>query len=158
MIRPLTLLEIPLCVPMGQRFHAELEVPGRFDPDVFIKTWTTFLTSYPSVILGWWKDEELVGGIGGLMTPDLFDGRVTATEMFWFVDATHRGGTGSIKLIRAFEEWASTQGAVEARLCYLHHRDAETDTQFRRVYDRLGYTALETSYLKPLERIVHASH
>lgn len=146
-IRPLTVEEIPLCIPFGQAFHAEMQLPGAFLPDTFVKNWTTFLSQFPAVILGLFKDGALVGGISGMMTPDLFDARLTAQEFFWFMDAAHRSGTGAMRLLKSFEAWGKERGAVEMRMV---HMVGKNDAQLERIYKKLGYRTLEVCYVKPL--------
>lgn len=146
-IRPLTIEEIPLCIPFGRAFHAEMQLPGAFLPDTFVKNWTTFLAQFPAVILGLFKGDTLVGGISGMMTPDLFDARLTAQEFFWFMDEAHRSGTGAIRLLRAFEAWGREKGATEVRMV---HMVGKNDAQLERIYRKLGYRTLEVCYIKPL--------
>lgn len=146
-IAPLALSRLPECVPFARRFHEEMHLPGAFKPSVFIRNWTTFLTQYPAVILTLRNGEALVGGIGGMMVPDLLDGRLCAHEFFWFVDADHRTGTGAIRLLKSFEQWAIEHGAVEVRMVHLvGHRD----DQLGRIYQKRGYRLQELCYWKTL--------
>lgn len=146
-IRPLKMHEVILCVPFGQKFHTELKLAGTFIPDVFVNNWLSFLSSYPSVILSLWHEEQLVGGLGGMITPDLNDLRPCAQEFFWFVDPAHRVGTGAIRLLKAFEAWATEKQAVEIRMV---HMISPQDAQLERVYHKLGYTRVEICYRKSL--------
>jgi len=146
-IRPLKPHEIHLCVPFGQAFHEELHLAGQFIPQCFVDNWLLFLASYPSVILGLWKDETLIGGLGGMVAPDLYDGRNYAQEFFWFIGKDHRSGTGALKLLRAFERWAVDQQAVEIRMVHLTGVQADDLDAF---YRKLGYTQVEVCYRKPL--------
>lgn len=146
-IAPLSLKQLRLCVPFAQRFHAEMNLPGQLLETVWLKNWTTFLTTYPATIHALWKGEALIGGLGGLIVPDLLDGRLCANEMFWFMHPEHRTGTGALRLLNAFEAWGRAQGAVESRMIHLvgHH-----DAQLKRIYEKRGYTCLELCYRKPL--------
>lgn len=152
-LRPLTLEELPRCVPYATAFHEELRLPGQLIPEVFLKNWTTFLTQYPATILSLWKEETLIGGLGAMIVPDLSDGRLCATEMFIFIDKSHRGGSAFFRLLRAYKEWAIAHHAVEVRLSHMEHGEdhAEIDAQFDRLYRKLGYRPLERSYVLPLE-------
>ena len=49
------------------------------------------------------SDQDLIGGLGVLPVPDVYDGRVTATELFWYLAPEHRHGTGAMRLLKAFE-------------------------------------------------------
>lgn len=148
-IAPLALTQLRRCVPFAQRFHAEMKLPGQLLETVWLKNWTTFLTSYNATIHALWKGEELIGGLGGMIVPDLLDGRLTASELFWFMHPDHRGGTGALRLLARYEQWAAEQGAVEVRMVHLvgHH-----DQQLQRIYEKRGYTCLEMCYWKPLRK------
>lgn len=147
-VRPLTIAELSICVPFGEAFFAELELPGRFDAEHFTKTFAQFLTTLPSVIFGVWADGTPVGGLAGMIAPDLFDGRLTAQELFWYVAPAHRDGTGAVRLWRAFKSWSREQGATEIRM--IHMVGAQADA-LNRLYERLGGTLLESCYRIPLE-------
>lgn len=146
-IRPLKPHEIHLCVPFGEAFHAELKLAGQFIPQCFVDNWLTFLASYPAVIFGLWKDGQLCGGLGGMIAPDLYDGRLYAQEFFWFIGKAHRSGTGALKLLRAFERWAIDRKAVELRMVHLVGEQAPDLEAF---YRALGYAKVEVCYRKPL--------
>lgn len=146
-IRPLKAHEIHRCVPFGEQFHQELQLPGQFIPQCFVDNWLLFLASYPAAILGLWQDEELTGGLGGMIAPDLYDGRLYAQEFFWFIGKAHRHGTGALRLLRAFEQWAHDHRATEIRMVHLV---GAQETGLETLYQRLGYAKVEVCYRKPL--------
>lgn len=148
-IVPLRAHELHLCVPFGHEFHSELNLPGEFIPDCFVNTWLGFLSSFPSVILGMWKEGALVGGIGGIVAPDLYDGRLYAQELFWFVGKAYRHGSGAIRLIKEFEQWALSKRAVEVRMSAFAGPESD---HIRAVYEKLGYAKLEVGYYKVLPK------
>jgi hypothetical protein len=152
-IRPLALDELPLCVPFAQAFHQELQLAGKMIPEVFVRNWEKFLTTIPSVILSLWKDDQLIGGLGAIIVEDLNDGRLCASEMFLFMNHEHRGGTGLLRLLRAYKRWAFEQGAVEARITHMNH--PPTNEALDRLYRHLGGRLIEQYYSIPLreERI-----
>lgn len=118
-IRPLTIEELPLCVPFGQAFMQEKKVPGEFSPETFLKNWALFLSAYPSVIFGLWEGRQLVGGIGGMIFPDLNTGTPCAIEFFWYVDKDYRNTIGAAKLPLAYRQWAKEHGAKRFRMVHL---------------------------------------
>lgn len=118
-IRPLTVEELPLCVRFGQAFMTEKQVPGEFSPEAFLKNWTLFLSAYPAVIFGLWDDKELIGGIGGMIFPDLNTGTPCAIEFFWYVDPAHRNTLGAARLPLTYKKWAKEHGAKRFRMVHL---------------------------------------
>lgn len=147
-IRHLTKGELSLCIPQGFSFHQEFKLPGRFVPEVFARNWNHFYDEGIGSVIGLWREQELIGGLGGLLSHDLFDDRRVATEIFWFVSPAHRGGSGGYRLLKAYEAWAFTQGAVEVRLLYLV--GGVKDAQFERLYEKLKYRKIEIGWAKPL--------
>lgn len=115
-IRSLTIDELPLCEPYGRAFHAEKQVPGEFSIDVFVRNWTVYLTQYKAVLLGLWDGERLVGGLGGMVVPDLTTGIPTATEFFLFIDQAYRKGSGFVRLVDQFKCYGRAHGAIRMRM------------------------------------------
>ena len=151
-IRPASLHELHLCVPFGEAFHKEMQLPGEFVGQIFVESWIAILATIPSAILLLFKDETLIGGIGGIVSPDLNDGRLRAQEFFWFVDKAHRGGSGAIRLVDAFEDWAASKGAVEVDMVHLLTVDTNEQPNFEKFYTHRGYDKLEVHFRKPLGR------
>ena len=144
-IRPLTVEELPLCVEGAQDFHREFDLPGQLIPEVFIRNWTTFLTTYTATILTAWKDDRLLGGLGALVHPDLNDGRLVATEMFWYILQDARGTDAWKQLLEAFIVWGELH-ATETRL--VHMIGGKHDKALDRIYCRKGYRPLELGYVR----------
>jgi GNAT superfamily N-acetyltransferase len=149
-IHSLSIHELHLCAPFGEAFHREMKLPGEFIGQKFVDSWISILSTIPSTILLLRHHHEVIGGLGGAITPDLNDGRLCAQELFWFVDPQHRGGSGSVRLVQAFEEWAVSKGAVEMRMVrLLTGGDTERLDGF---YTKRGYGKLEMHYWKPLKK------
>lgn len=89
---------------------------------------------------------ELKGAIAGVIYENVFDGLLCASEIFWYVwpGATKGAGTA---LLSAFEEWAQVQGAKRVTMAHMLHSQPEQLSAF---YERRGYKAFETHYVKSL--------
>lgn len=142
-VQPLTVEELPLCVPHGQAFHTEWNLEpmeGPFAPDIFLLNWRGFLATMPADILGLWHGDELIGGIGVLMSQNLNTGRLLAAELFLYVEPDHRHGTGLLRLLRAFKAWGRERGA---RMFQIEHLLSPYETpkaiKLARVYQKLGF-------------------
>lgn len=152
-IRRLTVEEIPLCEPFGRAFIAEKHVPGTFSLETFTRNWEFFLTRYPAVLLGLWSGERLIGGIGGMIAPDLNTGDRIAQEFFWYVTPEARHGTWPLRLLKQFREWGKEQGATRFRMVHLLGPDESPSTvKLARVYAKLGMRPIEVSYDAPMEK------
>jgi len=69
-------------------------------------------------------------------------GRI-AKETVWFVSPEARG-RGAIKMLDAYETWARSVGCVSAGMASLATNDVSI------LYERRGYSAVETYFMKPL--------
>lgn len=66
-----------------------------------------------------------------------------AVELAWFVRKTSRDGRSAIKMVKAYEAWAKSKGIKKVCMSDL------TDIQgLGKLYNRLGYSLTETSYIK----------
>lgn len=152
-VRPVTIAQLPLCVEHARAFHVEKQLPGELIPAVFLKNWETFLRSYPAVVLGLWVGDDIAGALAAMITPDLSDGRMTVTEMFWYQRPEYRLGLDAFKLIDAFEAWGHEQGAVEFRLMHMLMPNEDPATvRLAPIYRRRKYRPLEVGYYKPNPR------
>ncbi len=126
--RPLTVEELPLCLPFGKAFMEEKKIAGEFSPETFLKNWTLFLSAYPSVIFGLWEETRLVGGIGGMIHPDLNSGMLYAVEFFWYVDPGYRKTLGAARLPLTVKKWGKRQGAQRWKMIHLLQRGEDPST------------------------------
>lgn len=74
--------------------------------------------------------------------PHLLDGRLYAEEAGWWVEPEHRGGTVGPRLMHHMEGWC-----VQNRV-YMVKMLAPADSDVGRFYDKCGYRAVETAWVK----------
>ena len=80
------------------------------------------------------------------MTSDPYGKTTIASEAFWFVSESLRGTLG-MRLYKAFETWAKTQGVDSIQM--IHLMDA-TGEKVRNLYLRMGFEPVEVRYQKRL--------
>lgn len=90
-------------------------------------------------------DDIIVGGLAGLIFPDMNSGLKTAVECFWFVNPGDRGK--GMLLLNAFEGWAKQNQCKKAAI--IHLEDSFADS-LKRIYNRRGYTLVEAHYMKEI--------
>ena len=129
---------------LGPSFFAESKLPGQFKLESFVNSWHTILKLGAGALFRADRRGELVGMIGGLICPDLYDGEIVCHTSFWFVVPTARGRL-SIQLLEAFEDWAREVGAK--RVVVTHLSSVES---LGLLYSRRGYQPLERSYVRKL--------
>ena len=134
---------------MGLAFYEEMKLPGTFKSEVALSSWQQFMRVLPSVIFVAEHDEKFEGMLGAIITPDHYDARLVASEMFWYVDPG-APRTPALLLLRAFHRWAKANAAVETRLTHMLMDDgkAHDPDRLKALYGSMGYVPIEVNYLR----------
>jgi hypothetical protein len=136
-------------IRLGSQFFLEFKLPGIFSGDYFIAVWEEILRGGSGAMWVSIQNNDIVGGIGGVLSPDLFTGDTMAMEAFWFMRRDCRGSFDSVKLLTTFEEWGIQVGAKRIVMIHLCP-DNYSHLQAESVYQRRGYIPLEKSFYKML--------
>ena len=80
--------------------------------------------------------------IGACIAPWMMSEKF-AVELAWFVRKSSRDGRGAIKLVKAYEAWAKSKGVTKVCMSDLTKLQG-----LGKLYNRLGYSLTETSYIK----------
>ena len=147
-IRPLSIDELDSCIEGGKAFYEQSCLPGKFVPELFIENWKRLFDLNIAVIIGAFVDPNISpsGAIGGIIYPDVNDGVLVATEMFWFVNPLERNKYLGVRLFREFEQWALSKGAKRIIMVAL----ATNGTNVSRFYELHGFRMLETQFIKEI--------
>jgi len=90
---------------------------------------------------------EVVGAIGGVVTPYWWGSASYGLDMFNYLMPEHRGGLLGARLVRTLEAWAAEQGAQEMIMGVSSGIHPERTGE---LYQRLGYEQTAVAYSKPL--------
>ena len=90
-------------------------------------------------------DNELKGMLVAQMSNHFILNRRVAFDIGWYVAPEARGSSGSVKLIKYFENWGKSKGVDTLVLADIPHL-----TDLAKVYTKLGYALSERSYAKVL--------
>lgn len=85
---------------------------------------------------------RLVGMLAIVAIPHPMTGQIYAEEIAWWVEPDYRGGTLGPKMLRAAEDWATTNGANVIKMV------APAGSTVGSFYERIGYTPVETAFIK----------
>lgn len=136
MIRPATEDDIPQLLDMGDRFAAKarlVDSVGYVARDM-AETFAAMIRGGHPVFIG----EN--GAIGGTSLPHPFNkAHIMAHELFWWSE-----GREGLALFKAFDAWCA-EHCHSLRMITLHAIEPE---KTGRLYERLGFTPLEHSYVK----------
>jgi GNAT superfamily N-acetyltransferase len=138
MIRPATVDDIPALLELGERFAGESGMSAAigFDPESVERMLRQLIES--GILL------VCPGGmIGGLVYGHPFNNAcVVFQEMFWRAEQGH-----GLDLLNAAHEHARSLGATHSAMMLAEGMDPE---RAERLYRRLGYRALDRSFIKEL--------
>jgi len=151
-IRPTTIADLPRLCDLFEAFRSSSVYAqyGPAHPEVSTALLERLLTHPDAIIFGAEDERTLVGMIGVMVTPHPMTGERMATELFWWMDPAHRGQ--GLALLSRAERWASDQGAVRLLMVSPH---GSPDVE--RMYTRLNYVPVETSWQKSLSWFARAA-
>ena len=89
-------------------------------------------------------DGRIVGDIGMCLMLHPWNGILTASEFFWFVDKEHRGGRAAALLYARAERWAREEGAHAIQMISLVGGGVDVP----RLYRKRGFRRIETMWWK----------
>jgi len=87
---------------------------------------------------------RVIGMIAVVAVPHPFNGVPYADELVWWVEPAYRAGSLGPRLLHALEGWAVNRQLSLLRMV------APAGTEVGRFYERHGYSAIETSYVRKL--------
>lgn len=138
-IRDFTLADAPKMIELGQMMHAESTYAGAlYDPEKLMQMAKEWL-QYPE-----WRfariAEDDTGTIYAMYVGQIseyyFGQDLVATDTLFFVRPDRRGGLAAAKLVKEFEEWAFSRGALDIRPASSSGVEKE---RVRQLYEALGY-------------------
>lgn len=138
--------DLPMLVAMGQRFLASSLYRGVITENVDQMAATaSMLVDSPDgcVIVAETDGSGPVGMLGVVAFTHHISGERVGGEVFWWVEPAARGTVG-VRLLKAAEAWARAHGASQIQMIAPNERVAT-------LYARLGYQAMETTYLRSLK-------
>lgn len=91
------------------------------------------------------KDDEVLGGFFGVISPVYFGRTLTAKDLAWFVKPSARGSCAAVALIADFEEWVASHGVKHI---FISQSTGVQIDATKALYERLGYRTLGASTMK----------
>ncbi|MFN8758715.1 MAG: GNAT family N-acetyltransferase [Tagaea sp.] len=149
-VRPATEADVDALAAMGGRFFAfspyARSVP--FDPETVRAVLAEAIGTPHAFVWIAEVDGTIAGALLGVLAPLWFNpDALVATELAWWIDEEHRGGTLALRLHATFEEWADRAGAASVVMSDLVVPGAKSAGP---LLERLGYRLVERTHLKEL--------
>lgn len=144
MIRVATTKDLDQLAELAGEFHSEATLPAKLDKTVWKRSWGNLMDIGAAVILVKQEGSQITGTIGCVVYPDMNSGEWTADEAFWFQTKGNRGG--GLALLKAMERSLDELGVKRLFMIHLECLNG----RLGRIYERMGYTKVETRYVKDL--------
>jgi GNAT superfamily N-acetyltransferase len=144
MIRSATKADTPQLLEMGRQFYATTHYRhfAPYSPESVEHVIDLMLDG---VFLVAEEDGKLVGMVGLVVFPHLFNrDHLVANEVVWWVDPDYRGKRIAVDLMAAIEPACKEKGVSAIQMVAL----ANSPPAAAAIYERMGYTHSESSYLK----------
>lgn len=130
---------------IGEFFEESLsEYKLTLDSETIGKTTIDFICN--KIVIVAEKDKKIIGVIGGLISPSIFDSnQLFAQEFIWYVSKNERESSIGIRLLKAFEEECKRQKANLISMIRMNNLYADTLDRF---YKMRHYKLMENHYIK----------
>ncbi|MBD7992825.1 GNAT family N-acetyltransferase [Ochrobactrum sp. Sa2BUA5] len=144
MIRTSKYADKAAVIELLRESHSAARFPFAFCPDSASALFEYHHKLKNAVILLKEAQGTPVGILMAVVSPHPFGAGLWARETVWFVSDQSRG-TGAIKMLRSYEEWAASLGCNAVSMATLTSNDVSP------IYERLGYAEAETHFVKYLK-------
>jgi hypothetical protein len=134
------------CLMLIKSFVKESNQPFKFDSTKTLESINNSIQGLSTLKLFVAEiNSEVIGFVLGIVYEQLFSRDKTADELAWYVDKNHRGGTAAIRLLKAYEDWATSNGVVCINMSHI-----ERLTDLSKLYNKLGYKRIEATFQKEI--------
>jgi hypothetical protein len=150
MVRDATAADLDAIADMGVKFSAYTAYAKHMTPtkEELLAAFQTLLSVGKIFVAD--IDGKVVGFIGCLIHPSWFSPTTRiAMEMAWWMNEDHRGGVSAIRLVKAYEDWATSMGA--SFIC-MSDLIIDGNPGIGNMLGRLGYTMTERTHMKGIEQ------
>jgi hypothetical protein len=131
---------------LAREFSREATTMHKWDKDKTEAMLLNSIRSEGTCVFILVDDEGIVqGGLVGTLTEPFMSYRKVAIEMAWFVSKEFRGNRASLGLVTKFEEWGKQMGASNILMA-----DIQGIANLGKLYTRMGYEVVETTYSKEI--------
>lgn len=131
---------------LTQEFLKTTELPLTYDRNTCKQSFDAILSNPRdgTIILGI-KDHRVVGLLVGAVVVALYSKDRMSTEICWYVQEEHRDSRLALKMLKAYEYWASE--IAGCKIIQMSKLNTSPDS-LGKIYNKLGYNEKEVSYYK----------
>lgn len=114
-----------------------------FEKDVMEERLSNIIASEDGEVFVLEKDGEIQGLLVAMCSSPWMLSKKFGLELGLYIRKSARDGRGVIKLIKHYEAWAKSKGVTQ-----VHMSDLSKLQNLSKLYERLGYSLIETNYIK----------
>ena len=114
------------------------------DHEYYIAQWRKFIDTGMGVVFYLVKNNVVVGGIGAIKVPNIFNGKTMLVEMFWYVNPKHR--KAGLLLYDAMEKYFEENKKLD-RFAMIHMENSMPE-KLKSFYVKKGFKLMETQWIK----------
>lgn len=108
--------DIPALCELGRRYHAESSFANSAYSPFKVSILLARLISGQGCVIVAEKDEQIIGGIAGVVIEAWYSTEKVAHDFCLFVDEKHRNGMLGTRIVRKFIAWAHRNGAKRIQM------------------------------------------
>lgn len=138
--------ELPTVVDLAEWFYYQQNRPGKFDREVWVRTWATMLNSNIGFILQRTSEGRPAEAIGVVLYPDPNDGHLAAYSGFWYVSGESKSLVGGL-LYTELERLLKERGIIWLYITALTNQREEKVSKF---FLHSGFQPMEVVWGKRL--------
>ena len=137
---PITLDNIEEVKPWATEFMGTMQY--ECNAEYYCDKWKGFLKA--GIGVGWWMscDGQIVGGIGGIVAPDMFSGKDTMIELFWYLTPAHR--RQGLRLFNKMEQYVNDHKYKWVMI----HMEHSMPEKLKSFYTKKQFHLMETYWVK----------
>lgn len=146
MTRKMTVADLPRLMPiLEDEARVAMRYPDHLNAEFVTAFWSGLMGAGSAMCHIAERDGDVQGFLLGLQAPDLYSGRPTALEQFWYVRKGFGNGMTAIRLLGAFLADAELRGCVRIMV---GDWQPVGGPDLSRTYARFGFSPLERYYVK----------
>tara|TARA_R110000787_G_scaffold97868_10_gene201630 strand:+ start:116 stop:571 length:456 start_codon:yes stop_codon:yes gene_type:complete len=150
LIRPGRASDVDGLVELGRKHHAEGFTRLGYDGAKVEKLIMSHMTDANKFGRVAEKDGEIIGAIAGWMGEYPYSRDLVATDSWFFIDPTKRGGVAALRLMAEFKTWARERGAKEI---YISVSSGYHLEKMDKLFNRVGFNCVGGVYQCWLEEV-----
>lgn len=136
--------EILEILPLLHKFNVESGYGYPIDDRAVMTGLVDLILAKRGVVIVHVHEGKIVGVLGAMITTFFGSTTERTSELFFYIEPEHRGGTFAARMVKQYISWAKERGIDRCQLIALSSTD--TEGKVRQFYEALGFSQVETAF------------